>query len=155
MLNPQQITSSKRSKPITLHPPIPQAFQPLDAQPRARGEIVLSAKRHGGRSVIDGLRQAGAMKALFPRAGAMLQTICINTAGGVTGGDRLSLTASAGPGAALGLTGGALGPPASYGAMAPPMQAPMQSRWVLALAQFAPHESLPEWVCRRSAPCRM
>ncbi|MEQ8342973.1 MAG: urease accessory protein UreD [Marinovum algicola] len=104
MLNPQQITSSKRSKPITLHPPIPQAFQPLDAQPRARGEIVLSAKRHGGRSVIDGLRQAGAMKALFPRAGAMLQTICINTAGGVTGGDRLSLTASAGPGAALGLT---------------------------------------------------
>lgn len=44
------------------------------------------------------------MKALFPRADDMLQAICINTAGGVTGGDRLSLAAEAGPGAALGLT---------------------------------------------------
>lgn len=65
---------------------------------------MLSAKRLGARSVIDGLRQAGAMKALFPRGDAMLQAICINTAGGVTGGDQLSLTAHAGPGAALGLT---------------------------------------------------
>ncbi|WP_323768282.1 urease accessory protein UreD [Marinovum sp.] len=65
---------------------------------------MLSAKRQGARSVVDGLRQAGAMKALFPRGGDMLQAICINTAGGVTGGDRLSLSASAGPGAALGLT---------------------------------------------------
>ena len=73
-------------------------------QPRTRGTITLSAKRLGLRSVIDGLRQSGSYKALFPRAGDMLQSILINTSGGVTGGDRLALEAGVGAGAALSLT---------------------------------------------------
>lgn len=74
------------------------------AQPRTRGAVRLSVKRAARRSVIDGLRQSGAYKALFPRAGDMLQSILINTSGGVTGGDRLDLAATVGPGAALSLT---------------------------------------------------
>ncbi|WP_303468161.1 MULTISPECIES: urease accessory protein UreD [unclassified Marinovum] len=73
-------------------------------QPRTRGEIILSAKQRGPDSVIDGLRQVGAYKALFPRGRGMLQSILINTSGGVTGGDQLALTAEVGSGAALGLT---------------------------------------------------
>lgn len=73
-------------------------------QPRTRGAVTLSAKRRGADSVIDGLRQQGSLKALFPRGRGMLQSILINTAGGVTGGDRLRLEAEVGAGAALGLT---------------------------------------------------
>lgn len=76
----------------------------MPRQPRTRGAISLSAKRRGADSVIDGLRQQGSYKALFPRGRDMLQSILINTAGGVTGGDYLSLEAGVGQGAALGLT---------------------------------------------------
>ena len=57
-------------------------------------------------SVIDTLRQAGSSKLVFPR-GAMateLQAVLVNTAGGITGGDRFSLAATAGPGTHLTLT---------------------------------------------------
>jgi len=55
--------------------------------------------------VIADLRQSGAMKLLFPRPdSAALQAIVINTAGGVTGGDDLALTAQAEVGAFLSLT---------------------------------------------------
>lgn len=77
---------------------------PVQVQPRTRGHITLSAKRRGGDSVIDGLRQQGSYKALFPRGRGMLQSILVNTSGGVTGGDRLTLEARVGEGAALGLT---------------------------------------------------
>lgn len=57
---------------------------------------MLSAKRHKDRSVIGDLRQAGSYKAVFPRAGAQaLEAVLVNTAGGITGGDRFSLTATA------------------------------------------------------------
>jgi urease accessory protein len=73
-------------------------------QPRARGEIVLSSKHVGGRSAIDGLRQSGAFKAVFPRTRDQLECIVVNTAGGLAGGDQFQLTAHAGEGTRLSLT---------------------------------------------------
>jgi urease accessory protein len=73
-------------------------------QPRARGEIVLSSKHAGGRSAIDGLRQSGAFKAVFPRTRDRLECVLVNTAGGLTGGDRFQLTAVAGADTKLSLT---------------------------------------------------
>lgn len=65
----------------------------------------LSVKTLGARSVLDGLRQQGSLKALFPRVtDGPCQAIMVNTAGGITGGDRFELTATAGTGAALTLS---------------------------------------------------
>jgi urease accessory protein len=51
------------------------------------------------------LRQAGSLRALFPApAGGALQAAMINTAGGITGGDRFFIEAEAAAGAALTLT---------------------------------------------------
>lgn len=63
--------------------------QPLE---RARGEARLTVRFDGGRSRLDRLYQAGAAKIRLPRVGpdAPLEAVLINTAGGVTGGDRLS-----------------------------------------------------------------
>ena len=59
---------------------------------RAQGALHLSAKRRGADSVIADLRQQGALKALFPRShGAALDAVFLNTAGGLTGGDRMAL----------------------------------------------------------------
>ena len=70
---------------------------PLD-QPRAIGDARLSSKRGPAGSCIDGLRQSGAMKVLFPRRRDLLEAVLINTAGGITGGGHLrtSLTAARG-----------------------------------------------------------
>ncbi len=66
---------------------------------------MLTAKRRGAASVIGDLRQAGSLKLVFPRpAGVALDAVIVNTAGGVTGGDRFNLTATALPGTALHLT---------------------------------------------------
>ncbi|MFD1344748.1 urease accessory protein UreD, partial [Litorisediminicola beolgyonensis] len=66
--------------------------EPPAAQ-RARGDLMLSARRRGAASVIDGLSMAGSSKFLFPyRHGAdRLDAVWLNTAGGITGGDRFSL----------------------------------------------------------------
>ncbi len=75
------------------------------AQPRARGEVEVSAKRRGPASVIDGLKMAGSMKALFPRTdGDALDVMLINTAGGVTGGDGFRLALGAGADAEMTVT---------------------------------------------------
>lgn len=56
-------------------------------------------------SVLEDLRQSGAMRLLFPRpSDARLQAIVVNTAGGVTGGDRFALTADAGANTHLSMT---------------------------------------------------
>lgn len=79
-------------------------FQP-QAQPRAIGTVTLGAKRAGGRSALAGLHQGGAFKALFPRSGGRaLQAILINTAGGITGGDRFSARLEVGDGSLLRVT---------------------------------------------------
>ncbi len=81
-------------------------FPPLDDPhrftPRAQGALRISV-RDGNR--LDGLRQSGASKALFPRtAGPGLLAVMLNTAGGVTGGDRFATVAHAAPGSHLTLT---------------------------------------------------
>lgn len=77
----------------------------LNPPPRARGELRVSAKRRGALSVIDGLRQSGASKLLFPQTNDdALQAVMINTAGGITGGDRFEVAATAHAGTTLTLT---------------------------------------------------
>ncbi|XDA99187.1 urease accessory protein UreD [Sulfitobacter sp. LCG007] len=76
---------------------------PLD-QPRAIGQARLSAKARDGGSHIDTLHQSGALKLLFPRAPSGLTAIVVNTAGGITGGDRFEIAARAGDGTDLTLT---------------------------------------------------
>lgn len=73
-------------------------------QPRARGRVFVSAKRRGVASVIDDLSMSGSMKVLFPRGARGLDAMLINTAGGVTGGDRFFIEVTAGQGADLTLT---------------------------------------------------
>lgn len=79
---------------------------PADAvQPRARGEVRLSVKRRDGTSVLDDLRQSGSLKSLFPRVhSAAAQAVLVNTAGGITGGDRFAVSARAGAGTDLTVT---------------------------------------------------
>jgi urease accessory protein len=70
------------------------------AQPRAVGELRLTAGLRDGATRIAGLRQQGSLKALFPhRAGPALEAVFLNTAGGLTGGDRMRIAAEVGPGA--------------------------------------------------------
>jgi urease accessory protein len=72
-----------------------------DGLQRATGELRVSVKRRGGESVLDGLRQAGCLKARFPRAVApgWFDATTVNTSGGVVGGDRLHSVISVGDGA--------------------------------------------------------
>lgn len=65
-------------------------------QPRAKGAAMVSVKSADGVSRLDGLRQSGALKLLFPRRDRDIHAIAVNTAGGITGGDRFDLTARAG-----------------------------------------------------------
>ncbi|SDD95923.1 urease accessory protein UreD [Ruegeria marina] len=67
--------------------------------------MAVSFKLREGRGELSGLRQSGSLKLLFPRrSSAAAQAVLVNTAGGVTGGDRFSLRAEVGPGAAATLT---------------------------------------------------
>lgn len=69
------------------------------AQPRARGAARLSVKPHDGRTVLDRLYLDGSMKLLFPRSpGPALTAVLLNTAGGITGGDRFDVDVDARPG---------------------------------------------------------
>ena len=71
---------------------------------RAQGEVSLVAKSRDG-TALRRLRQSGSLKCLFPRsAGHALQAVLLNCAGGVTGGDRFSLSARAEGGTTLTLT---------------------------------------------------
>ena len=74
-----------------------------DPHQRATGELRVSVKRRGAESVLDGLRQAGCLKARFPRAlsAGWCDATMINSSGGVAGGDRLDLAIAAGDGARI------------------------------------------------------
>ncbi len=72
---------------------------------RARGSARLTVRRRDETSVIDDLALSGSSKLLFPRRfGQELEAVLLNTAGGITGGDRFALEARVGPDAALTLT---------------------------------------------------
>jgi len=72
---------------------------------RAEGAVRVAARRRGAETVLADLYQKGAAKAMLPRApGPGLTAVLLNTAGGMTGGDRFAITGVAGAGADLTLT---------------------------------------------------
>ena len=63
----------------------------IGALQRATGELCVTFRRRGEATVLDDLRQAGCLKARFPRIepDAWTTAVTLNTSGGVAGGDRL------------------------------------------------------------------
>lgn len=91
---------------MTLHMRKDRAGEPATPAtlPRARGTLDLSSKSRGDKSAIDRLRTSGCLRSLFPRRESGVEAIVINTSGGLTGGDRLDVAATAGQGSHLTLT---------------------------------------------------
>jgi urease accessory protein len=90
------------NRAITVHPISPDR---PEAVPRAKGEARLAVARVEGRTRIAALRLGGSLKILFPHGmGDPLEAVLLNTAGGLTGGDRMRLGVEAGPGTHLVLT---------------------------------------------------
>lgn len=73
-------------------------------QPRALGALRLSSKIVEGRTLLNALRHSGATKAFFPSVKPHLEAVILNSAGGITGGDRFTFEAHAGTGSHLVLT---------------------------------------------------
>ena len=72
---------------------------------RARGEGRVAASVRGGQTEIAGLYQEGCAKIRLPHTHSdTLQAVLMNTAGGLTGGDHVQWSATAGAGAKLVLT---------------------------------------------------
>lgn len=66
------------------------ATLPPPALQRARGAARVTLKSRDGTAVLDGLRQDGCAKAILPRTDSPVpEVVFLNTAGGLTGGDRL------------------------------------------------------------------
>ena len=69
------------------------------------GAVSLSVRAGPRGTALDGLRQDGSLKVVFPRtASRALQAVLVNTAGGITGGDEFAIDARAARGATLTLT---------------------------------------------------
>ena len=68
---------------------------------RAVGDLRVTFKRRGEATVLDDLRQAGCLKARFPRpvTAGWADVTTLNTSGGVASGDRLSSVFAVGEGA--------------------------------------------------------
>ena len=81
-------------------------LQALDWLPRTEGSVRLGLARRGERTRVVTLEQAGAARCKFPSLGRAepCEAVLINTAGGLTGGDSLQITAALGAGAAATLT---------------------------------------------------
>ncbi len=76
-----------------------------DAQPRAIGSVALKVTASDRGTEIARLRHEGSIRALFPRRDrSRLTAVLVNTAGGVTGGDRFSVRVEAGEGADVTIT---------------------------------------------------
>ncbi|GGE20548.1 urease accessory protein UreD [Aureimonas endophytica] len=72
---------------------------------RARGRVAASVTASGGPLRLGRLHQSGCLKLRFPRlADRSLEGVLINTAGGLTGGDRVEQAYAVGEGAALTVT---------------------------------------------------
>lgn len=67
---------------------------------RARGELLVSVKPSGPETALDDLRQAGCLRARFPRrvVPGWMDVVTLNTSGGIAGGDRLESAFSAASG---------------------------------------------------------
>lgn len=78
------------------------AAPPGPTMQRARGVIEVSVAQREGRSRLAHLFQQGSARVLMPRVhGCAPEAVIVNTAGGVTGGDRFRFSFAAGDGAAL------------------------------------------------------
>ena len=112
-----------------------------DVFQRAAGDLRVSVKRRGTESVLDGLRQAGSLKARFPRALApgWLDVTIVNISGGVAAGDRLETAIAVGAGARV--TVAAQGAERYYRAL--PGSAPSLVRTSIAVAAGGAAEWLP------------
>src|SRR4051794_8382162 len=66
---------------------------------RATGELRVGVRRRGDATALEDLRQAGCLKARFPRpiVPGWLDVGTLNPGGGVAGGDRLDLAVTAAP----------------------------------------------------------
>ncbi len=72
---------------------------------RATGRIVLSVAVAAGRSRPARVHEAGSVRVRFPHGNdRALDAVLVNTAGGMTGGDRFDLDIKVGAGAELGIT---------------------------------------------------
>lgn len=74
---------------------------------RSVGLARLAVRRTGARDRLDTLFQSGACKIRLPRVDPALplEAVLLNTAGGITGGDRLRYEVAVGPGARATVTG--------------------------------------------------
>jgi len=66
----------------------------LSPHQRAVGELRVALRRRGEETVLDNLRQAGCLKARFPRGAdaGWRDVVLLNSSGGVAGGDRLDVS---------------------------------------------------------------
>ena len=87
-------------------PPEPRGESSAAARPqRAEGVGRVTAQLHGGTTRLRELYQEGSAKIRLPRpASDALEVVLINTAGGLTGGDRFDWTVEVGAGAAISVT---------------------------------------------------
>lgn len=74
------------------------------AQPRARGRARVCVHYKDGAVRLKELHQAGAMKLLFPQGRPHPEAVMVNTAGGITGGDRFDIAAASLAGGKLTMT---------------------------------------------------
>jgi urease accessory protein len=109
---------------------------------RAVGELSVSVKRYGDETVLDGLRQAGCLKARFPKrvTAGWLDAVMLNTGGGVAAGDRLDLAFSVAARCSLTVTAQA----AERFYRARPDDRPSRVRTVLSVAEGGALEWLPQ-----------
>jgi urease accessory protein len=76
--------------------------QALFAANRANGHVALSVRAFDGLSRRADVHEAGSLRLRFPNAdAAMLEAVILNTAGGMTGGDRFSVDIDVGEDASL------------------------------------------------------
>jgi urease accessory protein len=132
---------------------------PFDAPTlqRAVGELRVDLRARDGRTVLEGLRQAGCLKARFPRPehADWSSVVTLNTSGGIAGGDRLDSAFTLRTGARA--TIAAQAAERFYRAL--PSGAASQVRTHIAVADGAAVEWLPQETilfdrCARSAPAR-
>ncbi len=75
---------------------------------RARGQITLTVAHEHGKTRRKRVQESGSLRARFPNVtGSELETVIVNTACGIAGGDRFALDISAGEGTDLLVSGAA------------------------------------------------
>jgi urease accessory protein len=118
----------------------PEGAAAMARMQRATGELRVTVKSTPTGTALDDLRQAGCLKARFPRRidSGWLDAVMLNTGGGVAGGDRLDVAIGAGPGARA--TVAAQAAERIYRAV----DAPSRVRTVLTVADGAALEWLPQ-----------